>query len=195
MGDWLMGSPQESHTQSMSNIGPEQSSLVYALSQYFGGQQLGSKPAEYNQLAGILGNSDANLKSQASDYYNNALLGPSMKAFNEVTKPAISSAFASYGGTLNSKRGQAIAKGASDVQANAQSGLAQILPQLFQANTQRMGTQIQGYQSLYNLGQAPTNQVQQFALSPTYNGGGRSMGQSTGVAGAAGALASLLALL
>ena len=153
MGSFFQTSPQEDHTKSSSNIGNEQNALVYYLAQHFGGPnfnagQIGQKPPEYDQLAGILGNTDANFNKQAGDYYRDALLGPSMKVFNEVTRPSIASAFAGYGGTLSSKRGQAIAKGYGDVTANAQSGLAQILPQLFQANTQRLGTQIQGYSYL-----------------------------------------------
>lgn len=152
---------------------------------------------EYQHLASVLNESQRGLNEvNSEDYLNNALLGPSMRAFNKTTRPAIESAFANYGGSLSSRRGQAIAQGAQEVQANAQSGLAQILPQLFQAKTQRSAALAQGYSSLYELGQAPWRNAAQFAAGGQGTGAA-SQGQwtSNGLAGLLGTLGGALIAL
>lgn len=157
----------------------------------------GRGTAEYQGLASLLANSRAEMDSVSSEnYLNDALLGPSMRAFNKTTRPAIESAFANYGGTLSSRRGQTIAQGAQEVQANAQAGLAQILPQLFQAKTQRSAALAQGYSALYDLGQAPWRNAAQFAAGGQSTGGNQSgQYQSNGLAGAFGMLGSALIAL
>lgn len=165
------------------NIAPEQNALVYWLSQYYG-RQIGAKPSEYGDLGDVLsGKSDA-VNNAASNYYNNALLGPSMRTFNKTTRPQIESAFAGYGATLSSRRGKTISDAAGDVTANAQAGLANFLPQL-------MNQQIQGLNTKANLGFALTQQASQFATTPTL-GGSRQAGGSTGLAEG---LATMLPLL
>lgn len=164
-----------------SILGPEQESLLGPLSDWIKTQFTTGQP-ELDGLTTQL-NRDTSDESRvmAGTIFSKALLGPAMEAFNQTVAPQIAGDFANVGGTLSSRRGQALAAGRVGVVRQAESGLAGLLPQIEAFPLQQTLAQIQGRGAIQQQRFAPYQNALQFALTPTRQNLDESPGPAWGV--------------
>lgn len=173
-----------------SNLAPEQQALLSQLASYIG-PQIGASQPGLDQLASqLLSSTTSDSKAQAERIFREALLNPAMDAFNRDVAPQIAGDYANIGGTLSSRRGQALTRGRTEVVNNATSALAGILPQIESFPLQQTLGQIQGLGAIQAQRFTPFQQALQFALTPTRSAaqrpGGAGWGLVNSAIGAAG---------
>lgn len=157
----------EAELQSNSTLSRQQQSLLDPLAA-FARTLLSDKNPQLDSLVNALLRSGTNkAKKQSERIFEEALLGPSMRAYERDVAPRVSGAFAGIGGTLSSRRDQTLTQGRTDVIKNVQSSLASILPQIESFPLQQTLGQIQGLGAIQSQRLAPFQSALQFALQPT----------------------------
>lgn len=172
-----MGSPfSGGGVKSTFTGAPQQQRLLKPLANLFLGSvdQAGAQYGGIQQLLAELlpqlqRDTSGESKALAERTFQEALLQPSLRAFNRDIAPGIREGFAGIGGTLSSRRGQAISRGLTDVHLGAQASLAQMLPQIQAFPLQQTLSQIGGLGALQQSAMGPIQQALQFALSSTQN--------------------------
>lgn len=161
---------------------------------------IGSQTRLLNQAAGTLtsdianGNKsyDALLKqlfassskqgqADAERIFTEGLLRPSLNRFDKEVAPRIGASFGAYGGSLSSRRGDAMAQALSDVYTTAQASLGQNLLAIRSNPLQQTLAQIQGLGALQNIRYQPFGVAGQLATSPVLGGGGSGAGPGWGM--------------
>lgn len=127
----------------------------------------------------------AESKALSERIFRESLLGPSLDMFRRETAPAIGAGFAGIGGTLSSRRGQAVSQALTDIQTGAQAALASQLPAIHAFPLQQTLGQISGVTGIQGGLMAPISQALQFALGQTVQ---PVQTQGDGLAGALGQL-------
>jgi hypothetical protein len=141
-----------------SSLSKSQEALVGPLAEYLAKQTKQTEGVDATKRV-LAGDSDF-LVNSAKNYYNDALLGPSMREFERVTRPMLESQFAGYGATLSSRRGKTITDAKEDVYAGAQGQLAQTFSQL-------IGLELEGISTREGARYLPANEASAFSLSAT----------------------------
>lgn len=145
--------------RAFQNVSPEQASLYGPLAAFFG-NELHRPYGAGNQIYDVLSGTDPFTNELAGSLYQNALLKPALRGFEENVRPAISSQFAGIGGSLSSRHSRTLTDAYGDVMERSQETLASILPNL-------LGLKIQGIQSAEQTRLAPIQSAISFALGNT----------------------------
>lgn len=186
----LFSKPKLTSTSSLS--GPQER-LLDPLSQFIQAQ-LGAPTPRLDQLGAQLFRDNTRQSRQLSErMFSEALLRPALRSFDQEIAPRIDAGFASIGGTLSSRRGQARADALSDLHSNATAQLAGILPQIQAFPLQQTLSQIQGFGSLEALRYMPFHEALNFALTPTRQAGQQPAGPGWGLLGQALGAGSFIA--
>jgi hypothetical protein len=167
--------------QNLSVLSEEQQRLLGPLADYISREFSTPNAAQDSLTSALMNSNSSEARATSERIFREALLGPSMRAFNEDVAPAIAGDFANVGGTLSSKRGQALAKGRTDVLNQSTASLAGILPQIQAFPLQQTLAQIQGLGAVQQQRYAPFQNALQFALSPTRQNIDESAGPGWGV--------------
>lgn len=153
---------REASLQSRSVLQGPQQNLLQPLSDWIMGQLQpageGSVPLQDRLTADTSDQS----KTLANKIFSDALLGPSMREYDQTVAPKIAGDFAGIGGTLSSRRDATLNYGRQNVEQSAQGQLAGLLPQIESFPLQQTLAQIQG------LGQLQTQRLQPFQLASAF---------------------------
>jgi hypothetical protein len=101
-----------------------------------------------------------------ANYFQQSVVNPSMRNYNQVTAPAINQGFAANGGTFSTARGVAQATALSNLQAQNAAGLAQTQ---FSAQQQGQALNASLADSAANRQVQGIGLAQQYANAPLYN--------------------------
>lgn len=177
-------------TTSRSTLSGEQQSLLGPLAQYaYAG--LGQTPAGFDQLSRqLLRSGSAQSQRMAQTIFSDALLGPSLRAYDQQIAPRINETFAGLGGTLSTRRSQQLATTLEGITSNAQAQLAGLLPQIEAFPLQQTLAQIQGLGGLQTIKDNGYNNALRYALQPTQQAVQQQGGPGWGLLGSALGLAS-----
>lgn len=164
-----------------TTLSPEQQRLLGPLADYISGELGSNDPNQQALLARLMGSTTAESKAMSERIFEEALLGPAMRAYNRDVAPAVKGDYAGIGGTLSSRRDLALTQGRTEVVNNATSALAGILPQIQSFPLEQTLRQIQGLEGLQKQKYTPFQNAMQFALSPTRQNIDESAGPGWGV--------------
>lgn len=152
-------------------VSPYQGQLVAPVQD---GSQIQSQIASYNPTQfqagqqqainqGLSGQSAYNLDPQTTaNYFQQAVVNPSMRAYSQTTAPAINEGFAAQGGTFSTARGIAQEKALSNLQDTNAASLAST-----QQSNQALQAQLA--QSAANNQLQSVGLAQQYANAPLYS--------------------------
>lgn len=167
--------------QTRSVLSTDQEQLLHLLSQWIPKQLDFGQDASDSLLQSLTRSTSGEAKAQAGTIFQDALLDPSLYAYNRDVAPKIAGDFANIGGTLSSRRTQTLNQGRVDVIRGAQSSLAGILPQIEAYPLQQTLAQIQGLGALQTARFAPFQQAAGFATAPTRQNLDESAGPGYGI--------------
>ena len=112
-----------------SSVSYDQSLLQGPLSSFYQ-SQFYDTPA-VGQINEVLSGQSQLVNNTASEIYNKALLGPSIREFERVTRPQIENSFAGINGIMSSRFRKALVDAKTDTVLNAQSRLLnEVIPNL-----------------------------------------------------------------
>lgn len=164
-------------TNGNSSIGREQSQLHSKLADYYF-SQLSSGGNAADEIDSILRGEDRFVNETAKTIFEGSILGPSIREFEQVTRPQINNNFAGIGGILSTRRNQVLADTKGAVIGGAQQQLAALIPQLMQL---RLG----GIQARESLRFQNADLASQFALAQTKQVSNQQAGPGFGLVGTA----------
>lgn len=155
-----------SQSKPISVLSSQQETLLGPLASFFSGE-VGRVPEGVDRIDKALTGNSAFVKNTSSHILNDALLRPALRSFEQYAKPAINESFARIGGTLSSRRNDAVARTLGDIYTNATGQVAALTPQL-------IAQEIAGIGQMETLRFLPSQQAFNFASTPT-----RSLGNVT----------------
>mgnify|MGYP001567907228 CR=1 FL=1 len=141
----------------------------------------------------LLSSTSAESTALAERTFREGIFNPAIRQFNRTEAPAIASGFASYGGTLSSRRGLTLARARGDVMSGAEDALGRNLLAVQSFPLQQTLAQIQGLGALQTARFTPFHEALQFALSPTQQTTRGSSSPLPSILGALGTIGGALA--
>lgn len=129
LGGLGAGASSDPTLTGFSTINPGQQQLLQQLLSQFGGSGGSQGLFSGAELQGLAGKLLSTPTIGTEQYFNEALLGPSLRAYDQQILPRLNSSFAQHGASFSSARGREAGRVLEGIHVGAQSELAKFLGQ------------------------------------------------------------------
>lgn len=132
-------------TRTPNTITARQEGLLNELRSILGREISNEDPMIAGLRQQLLSDTSAESQAMSERMFTEGMLQPALRNFDKEIAPRIGASFANYGGTLSSRRGDALSSALGDVYSNVQAQHAQLLPQIKAFPLSQTLAQIQGF--------------------------------------------------